>query len=139
MHKYLILEDKSLTTEGIIKLAFELGNSIAQSDEISALKDLQQKLTEDQAAYDLIMRYQDARMKLENKKNSGLIVPTTEEDHIAILEQQLSTNELIKDMMVAQEKFDNLMQAVYFALNQAISGGDDCSDGCGSCGGSCGM
>ncbi len=128
-----------MTTEGIIKQAFELGNSIAESDEINALKDLQQRLTEDQTAYDLIMRYQDARMKLENKKGSGLIIPKTEEDHIAILEQQLSTNKLIKEMMIAQEKFDNLMQAVYFALNQAISGGDDCSSGCDSCGGSCGM
>lgn len=128
-----------MTTEEIIKLAFELGNSIAESDEIEALKDIQQKLTEDQTAYDLIMRYQDARMKLENKKNSGLIVPSTEEDHIVILEQQLSNNELIKEMMVAQEKFDNLMQAVYFALNQAIAGADDCADGCSSCGGSCGM
>lgn len=133
------LEEQKLTTETIIKQAFELGNSIAGSDEISALKDLQQRLTEDQNSYDLIMRYQDARMKLENKRGNGLIIPKTEEDHIAILEQQLSTNELIKEMMIAQEKFDNLMQAVYFALNQAISGADDCSSGCDSCGGSCGM
>lgn len=128
-----------MTTEEIIKQAFELGNSIANSDEIVALKNIQQKLTEDQTAYDLIMRYQDARMKLENKKNSGLIIPSTEEDHIAILEQQLASNELIKEMMIAQEKFDNLMQAVYFALNQAIAGADDCSSGCSSCGGSCGI
>ncbi len=126
-----------MTTETIIKQAFELGDSIAQSDEITALKVLQQKLTEDQASYDLIMRYQDARTKLENKKNSGLIVPTTEEDHIAILEQQLNGNALINEMIQAQEKFDNLMQAVYFALNQAISGAANCADGCDSCGGSC--
>lgn len=128
-----------MTTEEIIRKAFELGNSIASSEEIMALKDIQQKLNEDQAAYDLIMRYQDARMKLENKRNSGLIIPKTEEDHIAILEQQLANNDLIKEMMIAQEKFDNLMQAVYFALNQAIAGADDCSSGCSSCGGGCGM
>lgn len=126
-----------MTTENIIKQAFALGDLIAQSEEINALKVIQQKLTEDQTAYDLIMRYQDAIMKLENKRNSGLIIPSNEEDHVAILEQQLSNNPLINEMMVAQEKFDNLMQAVYFALNQAISGGDSCSDGCESCGGSC--
>ncbi len=126
-----------MTTETIIKQAFELGGSIAQSEEITALKLLQQKLTEDQASYDLIMRYQDARTKLENKKNSGLIVPSSEEDHIAILEQQLNSNALINEMIQAQEKFDNLMQAVYFALNQAITGAGDCSAGCESCGGSC--
>lgn len=128
-----------MTTEEIIKKAFELGNSIANSEEIMALKDIQQKLTQDQTAYDLIMRYQDARMKLENKRSSGLIIPKTEEDHIAILEQQLTNNALIKEMMIAQERFDNLMQAVYFALNQAIAGSDECSSGCSSCGGGCGM
>ncbi|HZK43436.1 MAG TPA: YlbF family regulator [Syntrophomonadaceae bacterium] len=114
-----------MTTENIIKKAFDLGSSIADSDEINLLKDLQQKLIEDTDAYDLIMRYQDARLKLENKKESGLIVPGNEENHIAILEQQLSTNSLIQEMMIAQEKFDNLMQAVYQSLNQAISSADD--------------
>ncbi|NLJ72174.1 MAG: YlbF family regulator [Syntrophomonadaceae bacterium] len=126
-----------MSTENIIKQAFTLGDLIAQSEEINQLKELQVKLTEDQAAYDLIMRYQEAVMKLENKRNSGLIIPSNEEDHIAILEQQLNSNALVNEMMVAQEKFDNLMQAVYFALNQAISGSNSCADGCDSCGGTC--
>ena len=49
-----------MTTEEIIKKAFELGNSIANSEEIMALKDIQQKLTQGSNSYDLIMRYQDA-------------------------------------------------------------------------------
>lgn len=125
-----------MSSETIIRLAFELGDSIAHSEEIAGLKAVQEKLVADGEAYDLIMRYQDARMRAEQKKNSGLILPQQEENHLAILEQQLNSNQLVQELLLAQEKFDNLMQAVYFAMNQAIAGGG-CSGGCSSCGGDC--
>lgn len=128
-----------MTADEIIKLAFELGNSIAESEEIQNLKDLQTKIFENREAYELIMRFQDARMKMDNKKKDGLLVAKQEEDHLDILEQQLNSNPIITELMSAQEKFDNLMQAVYFAMNQAITGGDSCSSGCDSCGGQCGL
>ncbi|MEN6349251.1 MAG: YlbF family regulator [Syntrophomonas sp.] len=126
-----------MSTDDIIKLAFELGNAVAQSDEIENLKSVQAKVSADQAAYDLIMRYQDAKDKMENKIRDGILISKAEEDHMNILEQQLDHNLIISELMAAQEKFDNLMQAVYFAMNQALSGG--CAGGCDSCGGSCGM
>jgi cell fate (sporulation/competence/biofilm development) regulator YlbF (YheA/YmcA/DUF963 family) len=126
-----------LNSEEIIKMAFELGNAVAQSDEIEEVKALQDKVTEDKVAYDLIMNYQEAKTKMDNKLKDGLLIPKPEEDHLSILEQQLNNNAMIKELMIAQEKFNNLMQAVYFAMNQAMSGG--CSAGCDSCGGGCGM
>lgn len=126
-----------MTTEEIIKLAFELGNAIAQSEEIDNLKMMQMKLTENQDAYSLIMRYQDAQAKMENKLQDGLTVTAAEENVIDIMEQQINANPLIQELIQVQEKFDNLMQGVYFAMNQAISGGEGCSSGCESCGGSC--
>ncbi|SHH02558.1 Cell fate regulator YlbF, YheA/YmcA/DUF963 family (controls sporulation, competence, biofilm development) [Thermosyntropha lipolytica DSM 11003] len=124
-----------MSSENIIKMAFELGSSIAHSEEINALKKAQEKLVADEEAYNLIMRYQDTRMRLEQKKKSGLILPQQEENHLAILEQQLNSNPLVQELLLAQERFDNLMQAVYFAMNQAIAGG--CAGGCSSCGGGC--
>lgn len=126
-----------MATEDIIKLAFELGNAIAQSEEIANLKVMQAKLSEDPDAYGLIMRYQDAQSKLENKLQEGLLVTPAEESHIDIMEQQINSNPLIQELIQIQEKFDNLMQGVYFAMNQAISGGEGCSSGCDSCGGGC--
>ncbi|MEN6461764.1 MAG: YlbF family regulator [Syntrophomonas sp.] len=129
-----------MTNEEIIKLAYELGSAVSGSDEIENLKRLQTAITQDKVAYDIIMKYQDARTRADNASNSGLITGKSEEDHLNILEQQLNSNALIKELMEAQEKFDNLMQAVYFAMNQAISGGaaGGCSGGCDSCGSSCG-
>ncbi len=128
-----------MTTEDIIKLAFELGNAIAQSEEIDNLKTMQTKMSEDQDAYGLIMRYQDAQTKIENKVQEGMTITAAEESLIDIMEQQINVNPLIQELIQVQEKFDNLMQGVYFAMNQAISGGEEgCSSGCcDSCGGSC--
>ncbi|PKM77736.1 MAG: hypothetical protein CVU90_05555 [Firmicutes bacterium HGW-Firmicutes-15] len=127
-----------MTTDEIIKMAFELGAAISQSSEIDALKNMQIRLSEDQEASSLIARYQEARAKTDNKLQDGLLVTPTEENHLEILQQQLNTNPMVQELIQVQEKFNNLMQGVYFALNQAISG-EECSSDCGSCGGSCGM
>lgn len=126
-----------MTNEEIIRMAFELGIAVAESDEVDRLKALQMKISEDQAAYDLIMKYQDAKNQLEHKHQDGLLITKAEEDHLSILEQQLNANMVVHELIEAQEKFDNLMQAVYFAMNQAITGGNSCSSGCDSCGGDC--
>jgi cell fate (sporulation/competence/biofilm development) regulator YlbF (YheA/YmcA/DUF963 family) len=126
-----------LTSEEIIKMAFELGNAVAQSEEIEELKASQTRVTQDHTAYDLIMSYQDAKSKMENKLQDGLSLGQAEQANLKNLEQELKSNSIINELMAAQEKFDNLMQAVYFAMNQALSGG--CSSGCDSCGGSCNM
>ncbi|MDD2620377.1 MAG: YlbF family regulator [Syntrophomonadaceae bacterium] len=125
-----------MTTDEIIKMAFELGSAVAESDEIVNMKAAQQQVSADQKAYELIMQYQDAKTKAENKLQDGLALSKIEEDHLDILEQQLNSNAIIGEMMSAQEKFDNLMQAIYFAMNQALGGGG-CSSGCDSCGGGC--
>ena len=60
-----------MNTDDIIKMAFELGNAVANSEEIENLKAKQALVTQDKEAYDLIMRYQDTRNKVDNKSNSG--------------------------------------------------------------------
>ncbi|HBQ26392.1 MAG TPA: hypothetical protein DD791_08370 [Syntrophomonas sp.] len=126
-----------MNTEDIIKAAFELGSAIAQSEEMINLKNQQTELMGKKEAYDLIMRYQDAKTKMDNKLMDGLLVTQQEEAHLDILEQQITSHSDIQILLAAQEKLENLMQAVYYAINQAVTGG--CSSGCDSCGGSCQM
>ena len=127
-----------MATDTIIKLAFELGSAIAQSEEITQLRDTQVRVSQNKEAYDLIMRFQEAHTQTENKLMDGLPITKAEESHLSILEQQLNSNPMIQELMKAQDKFDSLMQGVYFAMNQAITGGNDCSSGCSSCGETCG-
>ena len=93
-----------MNTDDIIKMAFELGNAVANSEEIENLKAKQALVTQDKEAYDLIMRYQDTRNKVDNKSNSGngLILGKSDEDLLSILEQQINNNALIQDLMQAQ-------------------------------------
>lgn len=125
-----------MITDEIIKMAFDLGHAIAASEEIAQLKTAQEKVSADQKAYELIMNYQDAKTKSENKLRDGMQLSKIEEDHLNILQQQLNSNATVMELISTQEKFENLMQAVYFAMNQALGGG--CSSDCSSCGGSCG-
>ncbi|HCF51053.1 MAG TPA: hypothetical protein DER60_12280, partial [Syntrophomonas sp.] len=124
--------------DAIIKLAMDLGSSIAESDELMEVKKLQDQLQADETAFGLVMKYQAARMNLENQQRAGQNITPQDENHLSILEQQMQNNALIQQVMDAQDRFNNLMQAVYYAMNQSLSGG--CSpDGCGgSCSG-CGM
>jgi cell fate (sporulation/competence/biofilm development) regulator YlbF (YheA/YmcA/DUF963 family) len=126
-----------LNTEDIIKAAFELGTAIAESEEMIELRNQQTELMNKKEAYDLIMRYQDARTKMDNKLMDGLLVTQQEEAHLDIMEQQISNHPDIQVLLAAQEKLENLMQAVYFAINQAVTG--SCTSDCDSCGGSCPM
>jgi cell fate (sporulation/competence/biofilm development) regulator YlbF (YheA/YmcA/DUF963 family) len=129
-----------LNSEEIIKIASELGNAIAQSDEITYLKDQQAKIMGKKDAYEMIMRYQEVKTKIDHKLMDGLMVTQQEENHLKILQQQLSNNPDIQVLFAAQEKLDKLMQAVYFAINQAINDGSSpgCKSCCDdSCGGNC--
>ena len=126
-----------MTTENIIQMALELGNSIAQSEEMDSLQRMQVKLSEDPEASALINYYQEARTKIENKMRDGLQLMPAEQKDLEVLEQQLHSNPTVKELIQVQEKFNNLMQSVYFAMNQAMSG-ESCSSDCSSCGGSCG-
>lgn len=126
-----------MSTEQIIKMAMELGMAIAESEEMGSLKDMQAKVMLDPEASMLISRYQEAHSQMENRMRDGLQISPNEEQELDILQQQLSNQPTVKEMIEVQESFNNLMQSVYFAINQTISG-DSCSSDCSSCGGGCG-
>jgi cell fate (sporulation/competence/biofilm development) regulator YlbF (YheA/YmcA/DUF963 family) len=73
---------------------------------------------------------------MENKHQDGLEVLPSEVTHLDLLREELNSNELVQELIRRQESFNNLMQGVYFAINQALSG-EECSSDCSSCGGSC--
>jgi len=126
-----------LKRDAIIKLAMELGSSIASSEELMDVKRLQSQLQADETAFGIVMKYQANRMNIENKQRAGQSVTSEDENHMHILEQQMQNNPLVTQVMDAQDKFNNLMQAVYFAMNQSLSGGcgqDGCGGSCSGCG-----
>lgn len=125
-----------MTTDEIIRMAFDLGTAVFESEEMSELQASQTKITQNKEAYGLIMEFQEAQGKIET---GGPATPE-QENQMKDLQQKLDDNGFVQELIKTQEKFDSLMQGIYFAMNQAISGSSGgCSeDGCSTCGGHCG-
>lgn len=126
-----------MSMEAIIKQAMELGSAIAESEAVRNLQLAQTRLTEDSEAYATLLQYQEAQMQLEQQLNDGGSIDPAEEQRIDELEKKLTDNALMQALIQAQEGFDSLMQGVYFAINQMISGGS-CAGGCEGCSADCG-
>ena len=127
-----------MTIDQILSMAYELGTAISNSEFIGSLREIETRISDNQEASDLINRYQIARTQVENKIRDGLDIMPEEEEHMQMLQEELNSHSMIQELIQVQEKLNNLMQGVYFAINQAMSG-EECSSDCSSCGGSCGM
>ncbi len=129
-----------MTNDDIIKMAFDLGTAVHNSDAMRDLQAIQQKITADQNTYAMIMRFQEAQGKLEMQYNEGKPIAPEQEEYVKGLEEELNTLPIVKELMDIQGKFDSLMQSIYFAMNQSISGQSEssCSSGgCSTCGCGC--
>lgn len=125
-----------MNKQDIIRQAMELGDAIASSDELQQLKQAQQEVTDDPASYQAIINYQQVRNTADTKLRQGLALSPQEEADLQTAEQAIQNDIKVKALIDMQDSFDNLMQSVYFVMNQAISG-PSCGDGCESCGGHC--
>lgn len=125
-----------MNKEEIIRLAMQLGDALASSEELQSLKDTQQAVTADQDAYQAIMQFQHLRNNADTKMRQGLELSKEEEAKLENAEKAIQDDAKVQALIASQESFDNLMQSVYFVINQAISG-PSCGSGCDSCGGGC--
>ncbi len=125
-----------MSTDRIIQIAMELGLAIAESEQVHTLKGIQTQVLENTEAAALLDSYQEARTQLEHKVQDGLQIVPAEEENLEALQQQLNDNPLIRDLATAQQNLNNLMESVYFVINQAVFN-DECEADCSTCGGSC--
>jgi len=124
--------------EQILTMAFELGAAITKSQEMDMLRDMQDRVSSDVGASGLIMNYQDTMQQMDNKRRDGLDILPSEISHLETLQNELTGNPLVSELIKVQQDFNNLMEGVYFAINQAING-ESCSSDCSSCPGGCSM
>ncbi len=121
----------------IISMAYHLGTTISESEEYQNFQEKQSMVLRDADAMALLQKFQEARAEAIKKMEAGQEIPDDEQQYLHDLEEKMYNNPLIKGLFDAQEKFNNLMNGVYFALDQAISGSPGCGGGCGDCGSSC--
>lgn len=121
-----------MTKEEIIRQAMLLGDAIASSEELAGLRQAQQEVSSDMASYQMIVKYQQARASADSKLRQGLSLSPEEENELTDLEKMIRENEKVQNLIKRQEEFDNLMQSVYFIMNQAITG-PSCTGSCSGC------
>ena len=123
--------------DAIISLAFTLGGHIAESEELKRFKAKRDGAMNDPAAFELIRKFEEARNKAVEQMQAGEELSEEQQNELHAIEDAMYANQVVMDMVNTQEKFNNMMSAIYYAIDQAVNGGSGCESGCGSCGSGC--
>jgi len=125
----------------IIEKARELGQMLAESDELKALKGAEELQLADPKAQELMMEYANAREAAAQKAQNADI---TKEDFEQIQKEmeaafsKLMTNENIKRYIEANNTFKNLINQVNAIIAYYVKGEEQqgsCTGNCSTCGG----
>ncbi len=121
----------------IIEKTRELGELIANSEEMKKLKAAEAKQLEDENAKTLMMEFNMNRMNLGRDIQNGKI---TEEEAIKLNEEafkkMVESSESIKEYVEAKKEFDRVVNEINGVLNFYITGQTPgCTHDCSSCGG----
>ncbi len=121
----------------IIEKTRELGELIANSEEMKKLKAAEAKQLEDENAKTLMMEFNMNRMNLGRDIQNGKI---TEEEAIKLNEEafqkMVDSSESIKAYVEAKKEFDRVVNEINGVLNFYITGQTPgCTHDCSSCGG----
>ncbi len=105
----------------ISEKANELAEEIKQTQEYENLKSAEAKLKLDPAAQDLISEFQEKQEKMQNAQQTGEQVDQNVIETLQNLQGQMQENETIKNLMDAQQQFDEVMKQVNETVTQALS------------------
>ncbi|NLB18537.1 MAG: YlbF family regulator [Syntrophomonadaceae bacterium] len=123
--------------DAIISLAFALGGHISESEELKHFKTKRDVAMNDPVAFELIKKFEELRNKAVEQMQAGEELTEEQQNELHVLEDAMYANQVVMDMVNTQEKFNNMMSAIYYAIDQAVNGGSGCESGCDSCGGGC--
>ena len=127
----------------IIEQARVLGNMLAESREMKRYREAESRQIADEAAQELLARYQAARaditerMRTEEKMTPDKLRAFQAEIREAV--EMLSGSETVTEYLDAKSDFTNLMSQVNSVISYCVTGeetqGASCGGNCGSCGG----
>lgn len=123
----------------VLEKAKELGDQIAASEELDAMKKAQLAVMQNHEAKAIIDEFQKEQEGLFRIQQSGQELNDDQKELIRKLEQRMSENPIIEEYIVTQQKFEELLDEINNIIAESISGqqpscGDSC---CSSCGGGC--
>ncbi|KKM13070.1 hypothetical protein SY88_00480 [Clostridiales bacterium PH28_bin88] len=119
----------------VIDKAHDLGDALANSTELLALRKAESELASDQASHRMWVEHEKARRSWEMARRLGQEISPQELERLAKLEEELAGNPQVQAYVEAQNRFANLVQSVSFILRRSI--GEEGLGGCSSCGITC--
>ncbi len=124
----------------IMDKARELGELLAQSDELVVLKAAETTMVNDAEAQIIVQEFRETRDNLLAKQEAHEDLTPAEEARVKEVEGKMENNPAIRAYLTAQDRLEQLLNRVHATINQSMVGGEDdgCSpDSCSSCSGGC--
>jgi cell fate (sporulation/competence/biofilm development) regulator YlbF (YheA/YmcA/DUF963 family) len=123
----------------ILEKAYELGQEIAESQELAAMKDAELNMMQDAEAQKIIQEFNEKQKTFMMLQQQGQQLTESQKQEVEDLEKRMLDNPLIYDFFKAQQNFEKVLEEINKIISQAISGqhascSDDC---CTTCGGGC--
>jgi len=92
--------------------AKELAAAIKETDQFETLKRAESRLNLDPKAQDLVQQFQTKQQEIQQAQQQGQQPEQAEVESIQNLQTQMQNNETIKNLMEAQQNFDEVLQQV---------------------------
>ena len=124
---------------GILNKARELGKEIADSVELSAMRNSQDNMMNDPLAQSIIKEFEEKQQVYHMLRAQGQQLTESQKQEIDTFEEKMLGNELIVQYFKTQQEFERIIEAVNNIISEAITGqSHDCECGTSSCCSSCG-
>ncbi|WP_066635576.1 YlbF family regulator [Desulfolucanica intricata] len=123
----------------ILDKARELGQEIANSPELEAMRIAEVNMLNDPVSEKIIREFEDRQRVLHELHHQGKELSESQKKEVEEFEQKMLSNDLIVTYFKAQQEFEKILEAVNNIIAEAISGeSQGCECGTSACCSSCG-
>lgn len=125
----------------VFEEARKLADMLLETDEGKALNDARYIFEGNEEAQNMLNEYSIYRQSIQLKANNDEISDEElekENEKIAARIKELQQNEVIRDLFVAEQNFNNIVNHVMNVFNATLAGSENiggCSGSCSTCGG----
>lgn len=106
--------------ERIVELARQLGRRMAGHERTTLLKDAQKKLDEDDQAKELMEQYRQQSERIGQLDQEQKPIEVSDKHKLTELEQKLSTNAAISELIRRQADFVEMMRKVKTTIDNEL-------------------
>lgn len=123
----------------ILEKAYELGQEIAASDELTNMKNAESLMMQNEEASKIIQEFNEKQKEYLMLQQQGQQLTDSQKKEVADMEKRMLDNPLIYSFFKAQQDFEKVLEEINNIIARSISGQpNSCSDDCcSSCGGGC--